>query len=98
METNYIGQKVIVRAYGAGVFYGTLKEKDGREVVLTEARRIYRWEGASECIELAEAGCSKDSKITRAAGEIMIEDVNEIHPCTELAIETIDAIRPWQYR
>lgn len=95
---NYLNKKVIVRANGAGVFYGTLKEKEGNEVVLTEARRIYYWKGASECIELAEKGCAADSRITRPATEILIENVLEIHPCSEEAIHTIDAIRPWQYR
>lgn len=98
MKTDYTGKRVIVRAYGAGVFYGTLKEKDGNEVALTDARRIYHWSGASECIELAEAGCAPSSRITRAAAEVVIEQVTEIHPCTETAIRTIEAIEPWQYR
>lgn len=52
---KFINERVIVRANGAGVFYGTLKEKDGDEVLLADARRIFRWRGASECIELAAA-------------------------------------------
>ena len=98
MITDYTGKKVIVRAYGAGVFYGTLKEKEGDEVVLTDARRIYHWKGASECIELAQAGCSSDSRLTRPATEVMIEKVVEIHPCSEEAIHTIEAISIWKYR
>ena len=98
MQTDYTGKKVIVRAYGAGVFFGTLKEKEGDEVVLTGARRIYYWKGASECIELAEKGCSADSKITRPATEVLIVKVLEIHPCTEDAIHTIEAVSIWKYR
>lgn len=37
------GTHVIVRTYSAGVFAGTLKSRDGKEAVLTEARRIWYW-------------------------------------------------------
>ena len=38
-----IGQEVIIRTYSAGVWFGRLKEKEGEEVILTEARRMWRW-------------------------------------------------------
>ena len=38
-----IGQEVIIRTYSAGVWFGRLKEKEGKEVILTEARRMWRW-------------------------------------------------------
>ena len=95
---KFINERVIVRARGAGVFYGTLKAKDGDEVLLADARRIYRWRGASECIELAQAGCSKDSQITRAAAEVIVENVLEIHPCTAAAVASIDNVPVWKYR
>ena len=98
MQTNYKGKKVIVRAYGAGVFYGTFQEKEGQTVVLTDARRIYHWSGASECNELAEAGCDNNSKITRACSEVMIEQVLETHPCTDEAVKRIEAVPEWKYR
>lgn len=40
MKKKYIDQKVIIRADRAGVFYGTLSEKEGTEVELTDCRRI----------------------------------------------------------
>ncbi len=95
---KFINQRVIVRANGAGVFYGTLKAKDGDEVLLADARRIYHWDGASECIELAQAGCSQGSKITRAAAEVIVENVLEIHPCTAAAVASIDNVPVWKYR
>lgn len=36
-----IGKRVIVRCTNAGVFYGTLREKEGQEVILTDCRRIW---------------------------------------------------------
>ena len=95
---NFIDKKVIVRAAGAGVFFGTLAEKEGTEVLLKDARRIYYWRGASECIELAQAGCGIDSKITRESSEIIIENVLEIHPCTDKAVEAINKVPVWKYR
>ena len=37
---------VIVRTYSAGVFAGELESRNGQEVVLRNARRIYYWSGA----------------------------------------------------
>ena len=37
-----IGQKVIIRARDAGVHFGTLQSVDGRSVVLTNSRRMWR--------------------------------------------------------
>ena len=38
---------VIVRTYSAGVFAGDLESRNGQEVVLTNARRIWYWKGAA---------------------------------------------------
>ena len=43
----YEGKYVLVRGDRSGVFAGTLKAKDGREVELTECRRIWYWAGAA---------------------------------------------------
>ena len=45
MTNQVIGKVCMVRTYSAGVFFGTLKERNGKEVVLTDARRIWyaRW-------------------------------------------------------
>ena len=38
-EQHMIGKQVIVRTYSAGVHFGRLVERDGKEVVLNDARR-----------------------------------------------------------
>ena len=43
LNSFVIGQEVIIRTYSAGVWFGRLKEKSGNEVILTEARRMWRW-------------------------------------------------------
>lgn len=39
----HVGQKVIVRTYSAGVWYGLLTQKAGKEVILVNARRMWEW-------------------------------------------------------
>lgn len=53
-----IGDYVIVRSANAGVFAGTMVRKDGQEVELTGARRIWYWSGAASLSELAQRGTS----------------------------------------
>ena len=38
---------VICRTYSAGVFAGYLESRNGQEVVLRNARRIWYWKGAA---------------------------------------------------
>lgn len=47
---------VIIRTYSAGVFAGYLKSREGQEVVLLHARRLWQWAGASSLSQLAESG------------------------------------------
>lgn len=47
---------VIVRTYSAGVFAGELLSKKGKEVVLTNARRLWYWTGAASLSQLAMEG------------------------------------------
>jgi hypothetical protein len=99
MKSNYIGKKVIVRANGAGVFYGTLEMKDGNEIRLKDARRIYHWEGATDCCQLAVTGPTNktgDNRITISVKSIEIENVLEVLPCTKDAIKTIEGYKPWK--
>lgn len=98
MKTDLTGKKVIVRADRAGVFYGTLKEKDGSEVVLNDCRRIYYWDGANSISQLAESGTVKPEscRFTVSVEEIQILGVIEIIPCTEEAIKSIEAVEVWK--
>lgn len=46
-------KKFIVRAKDAGVFYGTIKERIGNEVTMTNARCLWYWDGAASLMQLA---------------------------------------------
>jgi len=94
---KFIGKKVIIRADRAGVFFGTLSEKDEREVVLKDCRRIFYWDGAASISQLAKDGTSKpeNCKFTVIVDEIQIMGVIEIIPCTEKAIKSIEGVNIW---
>ena len=91
-------QKVIIRADRAGVFFGTLKEKNGSEVTLTDCRRLWYWDGAASISQLAVDGTTKpyDCKFTVTVPEIVILGVIEIIPCTDKAIKSIEGVKEWK--
>lgn len=93
-----LGKKVIIRADRAGVFFGTLKEKNGNEVVLTDCRRIWYWSGAASLNQLAMEGVKRPykCKFTIVVPTIMILGVIEIIPCMEEAIKSIESVSVWK--
>ena len=86
-----IGKNVIIRTYSAGVWCGTLSQKAGNEVILTNARRLWRW-WAAESISLsgvANFGIIEDkSKIAPKVDGVWLEAI-EIIPTTDKAEKSI---------
>lgn len=93
-----IGKRVIVRCNRAGVFYGTLSEKEGQEVELKDCRRIWYWDGAASLHQLAAEGTTAPSncKFTMRVEAIVLLEAIEIIPCTEKAITSIEAVKEWK--
>lgn len=93
-----IGRVCMVRTYSAGVFLGTLKERNGKEVVLTDARRMWYWEGAASLSQLATTGTSrpKTCKFPAPVAEVLLTEAIEIIPATEAAIASIAAVPVWE--
>lgn len=91
-------KKVIIRADRAGVFFGTLKEKNGSEVTLTDCRRIWYWSGAASLSQLATEGVKRpdECKFTVVVPLITILGVIEIIPCTKEAIKSIENVKVWK--
>lgn len=94
--------KVIIRSEEAGVFFGTLEEKNdtqtGIEVKLSNCRRIWYWEGATTLSQLSQEGTSLPEKcqFTIEVPEIIIEKVVEILPCSDVAIKSIEEVPVWK--
>ena len=93
-----LNKKVIIRAEKAGVFFGTLKEKEGNEVILTNCRRLWYWDGAASISQLATEGTTAPNKckFTVWVDEIAILGVIEIIPCSDTAIKSIEGVKEWK--
>lgn len=92
-----IGRICMVRSRSAGVFLGRIESKNGDEVALTDARRIWYWDGAASLSQLATAGTSKpeNCKFPAPVAEILVTGVIEIIPATETAIRSISEVPEW---
>ena len=85
------GKPVIVRTYSAGVHFGYMAARDGREVHLLRSRRIWRWYGANSCSGIAASGLdSKKSTVAQPVTIILTEAI-EIIDCTPEAVASIEA-------
>lgn len=93
-----LNKKVIVRGDRSGVFFGTLEKKEGREVTLTNCRRLWYWDGAASISQLAVDGTTKPSncKFTVTVPSIVIMDAIEIIPCSEKAIKSVEGVEEWR--
>lgn len=90
----------IVRANGAGVFFGEVVEKNGDTVIMRNARRLWYWSGASTLSELAQYGVARpnECKFPCAVDEIELFNVLEIISVTEEAGKSIDEVTEWHQR
>jgi hypothetical protein len=89
---------VIVRTYSAGVFAGYLESRNGKEVVLTDARRIWYWKGAASLSQLAVDGTSKSSecKFPVAVSRVVLTEAIEILDVTPKGKESILSVSVWK--
>ena len=90
---------VIVRTYSAGVHAGYLKERIGKEVTLVNARRMWYWAGAMTLSQLAMEGTKKpgDCKFPMAVESIILTEAIEIIPCTNVAKNSIESVKEFNY-
>lgn len=88
----------VVRTYSAGVFAGYLKSREGKEVVLENAIRLWRWDGAASLSQLAMEGVTKPSgcKFAVPVDTIILTEAIEIIPTTRKARECIQGVKPWK--
>lgn len=93
-------KKCIIRTNRAGVFFATLSEYDPetRSALLTECRRLWYWSGACSLSQLAEEGVKKpsDCKFTIIVPSMIVNEVIEIIPCSEFAINNINSVKSWK--
>lgn len=97
-KANIAEDYVIVRTDSAGVFAGFLKSREGREVVLTYARRLWYWDGAASLSQLAMEGTSRpeNCKFPCEVTEVTLLEAIEILPVTTAAKKSIAEVAVWE--
>lgn len=88
----------IVRTYSAGVFAGEIVRRDGKEVTLKNARRIWYWSGAASLSQLAVDGTNDPDgcKFPCEVPEVVLTEAIEILTCTDAARKSIASVPVWR--
>ena len=88
----------IIRTYSAGVFAGYVQARNGKEVVIRKARRIWKWTGAASLSQLAVDGTStpETCKFPVEVDKITVTEVIEILNVTEKAKKSISEVKIWK--
>jgi len=89
---------VIVRTYSAGVFAGFLESREGKEVVLRNARRLWYWQGAATLSQLAMEGTTKPDvcKFPCSVDRVILTEAIEILDVTDNARKSIECVPVWK--
>jgi len=92
------GRYVIVRTYSAGVFAGEIQSRNGKEVVLHNARRLWKWAGAASLSQLAMEGVKKPDECMFPCEVDRVEllETIEILDCTDAAKQSIKSVKKWE--
>lgn len=93
-----IGSYVIVRTYSAGVFAGTLDRRDGKEVEMSNARRLWYWDGAASLSQLAEEGVKRpeNCKFPQEVPKVILTEAIEILSVSDAARANLAAVPIWK--
>lgn len=87
----------IVRTYSAGVFAGEIESRNGREVVMRNARRLWYWSGAASLSQLAMEGVKNpdECKFPCPVDRVELLEVIEILDVTPEARRCIEEVPTW---
>ena len=93
-----MANKSIVRCDRAGVFYGEIVSRNGQEVEMKDVRNIWYWDGAATVMQLAAEGVSKlnTCEFSVPVESLVLLEAIQIIPCTDKAVESLDAVKPWR--
>ena len=96
MKDALKNKKVIVRADGAGVLFGTLADRENSDVLLEDVRKIHWWEGACAVEQIAVDGVDAASRLTVVVGEMIVFSCDQLLPCTDKAILNLTGQKEWK--
>lgn len=86
MATRKKNPIVLVRTFSAGVHFGELVSRNGKECVLKNARRIWHWKGANTLNEVALHGVSEESRVSEPVPENTLTEAIELIPMSDASI------------
>ena len=91
-------KRYMVRTTSAGVFFGEIIRREGKEVEMSNARRVWSWAGAASLSQLATDGTSLPDKckLPCSVDGLILTEVIEIIPCTEKALQSLDGVQIWK--
>lgn len=97
MSENNTGFSII-RCDRAGVFFAKVRELEGSTAVLTDCRRLWYWSGAASLSQMAMEGVKRpnECRFTVTVPTMTVLGVIEIIPCTEQAVQNIQAVPEWK--
>jgi hypothetical protein len=89
---------VIIRTYSAGVHFGYLKSRTGKEVELVNSRRVWYWKGANSLSQMAIDGVQSgdECKFAMTVNKIVLTEAIEIINCSEKARLNLEAVPVWK--
>ena len=89
---------VIIRTQSAGVHFGFLAERRGKEVDLVNSRRVYYWDGAASLSQMAVDGVSepKKCKFSVVTPKITLLEAIEIIPTSTKAQDNLFSVPVWK--
>jgi hypothetical protein len=90
----------VIRAERAGVFFGKILSVEGDTLQVSNLRRLYKWSGALDVIQIAADGVDGSScKFSVQMGDndkSAIMNVIEFHPASEKSIQSINNVQAWK--
>lgn len=88
----------MVRTDSAGVFFGYIKSRNGKEVEMLKARRVWSWEGAASLSQLSQEGTSAPDKckFPVEVEKIILTEVIEIDYISEKASIILKSVPIWK--
>jgi len=92
LASQYVGEFCIIRTYSAGVHFGRVEQAEGKEVVLSAARRIWSWSDRFTLSKIAEDGL-ETAKVSCLVDNIYLSESIEILPVSDKSRESIYAIK-----
>lgn len=79
-----IGRRCLIRTYSAGIHIGDVVYAEGMEVRLTNALRLWKWEGGGLSLSAVANNGIKAGRLNKT-GEVYLTNAIEFIPTTEYA-------------